>query len=134
MAQEARDFTQQAEKELSRLEQESGQKYDQFSHEAKDKYESWKKQASKDYEKVKKQAGVEGRKGKENAKKAEKWADDNKGNPVVIGNAVVIAALGGALGISAYRMHQAGSLTWNVIGAWAGAVGLFAVGDYYVSQ
>ena len=58
----------------------------------------------------------------------------NKNNPVVIGNAVVIAALGVLLGTGAYRMHKANTLTWNVAGAWAGAVGLFAVGDYYVSQ
>ena len=47
---------------------------------------------------------------------------------------MVIAAVGGLLGVGAYRMQQAGTLTWKVAGAWAGVVGLFAVGDYYVSQ
>ena len=60
--------------------------------------------------------------------------EENKGNPVVVGNAVVIAALAGLLGVGAYRLNKAGELTWKVAGAWAGVVGLFAVGDYYVSQ
>jgi hypothetical protein len=25
-------------------------------------------------------------------------------------------------------------LTWKVVGAWTGIVGLFAAGDYYLSQ
>lgn len=58
----------------------------------------------------------------------------NSDNPVFVGNAVTIAALGGLLGFGAYRKHQAGELTWKVAGLWAGAVGLFGVADYYVSQ
>ena len=122
-AQQAQEFTKETEDELKRLEKEAGKTYKDWSAEAKSSYETWKKQASKDYEKVKKEA-----------KKDERWMEENKGNPVVIGNAVVIAALGGLLGVGAYRLHQAGQLTWKVAGAWAGVVGLFAVGDYYVSQ
>ncbi|KAF2154107.1 hypothetical protein K461DRAFT_267170 [Myriangium duriaei CBS 260.36] len=58
----------------------------------------------------------------------------NSDNPVFVGNAVTIAALGGLLGFGAYRKHIAGELTWKVAGLWAGAVGLFGVADYYVSQ
>lgn len=83
---------------------------------------------------MKKEAKKDAKKLKEEGKEAGRWADENKGNPVVIGNAVVIAALGGLLGIGAYRLHQRNELTWKVAGAWAGIVGLFAVGDYYVSQ
>jgi len=83
---------------------------------------------------LKKKAGVEGKKAKKEAKEAEDWADKNKGNPVVIGNVVAVAALGGLLGVGAYRKYNAHELTWKVAGAWAGAVGLFAVGDYFVSQ
>ncbi|KAK3691877.1 hypothetical protein LTR37_018370 [Vermiconidia calcicola] len=142
---EAQQFTQQADDELARLEDEAGQKYDDWSAEAKGSYEGWKKDAgrkaekvkketSKRAEQVKKEASKDAQKAKENAKKTEKWADENKGNPVVIGNAVVVTALAALLGTGAYRMHQANELTWKVAGAWAGVVGLFAVGDYYVSQ
>lgn len=58
----------------------------------------------------------------------------NSDNPIFVGNAVTIAALGGLLGFGAYRKHIQGELTWKVAGLWAGAVGLFGVADYYVSQ
>jgi hypothetical protein len=68
---------------------------------------------------------------KESAKdKARKNAD----NPVVLGNAVGIAVVAGVLGIGAYRKYARGELTGKVVAAWMGVVGLFGLGDYYVSQ
>jgi cobalamin biosynthesis Mg chelatase CobN len=92
------------------------------------------RKAEEKADELKKKAGVEGKKAKQEAKEAEEWADKNKGNPVVIGNVVAVAALGGLLGVGAYRKYNAHELTWKVAGAWAGTVGLFAVGDYFVSQ
>ncbi|KAK4506109.1 hypothetical protein PRZ48_004074 [Zasmidium cellare] len=120
---EAKDFLQRAEKDAERLEKEGEKKFDSFKSQAKEVKGQVGKSLSADKEKAKK-----------SAKEAEEWAEKNKNNPVVIGNAVVITALGVLLGAGAYRMHKANTLTWNVAGAWAGAVGLFAVGDYYVSQ
>ena len=68
------------------------------------------------------------------AKSAGEDLQRNADNPVVVGNAVVVAALSAALGFGAYRKYSAGELTWKLVGAWAGVVGLFAVGDYYVSR
>lgn len=104
------------------------------ANEAKQSAKEFGQKAQSKGEELKKKAGVQGKKAKEEAKEAEEWADKNKGNPVVIGNVVAVAALGGLLGIGAYRKYNAGELTWKVAGAWAGAVGLFAAGDYYVSQ
>ncbi|GAB7337330.1 hypothetical protein MBLNU457_g2686t1 [Dothideomycetes sp. NU457] len=101
-----------------------------LEEEAKEK----RKEAEKKAEEVKRQAGIEKEKAKEQAQKAEKVAKDNSDNPVVIGNAVTIAALGGLLGFGAYRKYTAGELTWKVAGLWAGAVGLFGVADYFVSS
>jgi F0F1-type ATP synthase assembly protein I len=68
---------------------------------------------------------------KESAKdKAQKNAD----NPVVLANAVGAAVLAGVLGIGAYRKYARGELTGKVVAAWMGVVGLFGLGDYYVSQ
>lgn len=68
---------------------------------------------------------------KESAKdKARKNAD----NPVVLGNAVGIAVVAGVLGIGAYRKYTRGELTGKVVAAWVGVVGLFGLGDYYVSK
>jgi F0F1-type ATP synthase assembly protein I len=68
---------------------------------------------------------------KESAKdKAQKNAD----NPVVLANAVGAAVLTGVLGIGAYRKYARGELTGKVVAAWMGVVGLFGIGDYYVSK
>ncbi|KAF2762320.1 hypothetical protein EJ05DRAFT_205661 [Pseudovirgaria hyperparasitica] len=58
----------------------------------------------------------------------------NADNPVVLGNLVTAGLLTGVLGLGAYRKYTAGELSWKVAGAWAGAVGLFAAADYFVSQ
>ena len=34
----------------------------------------------------------------------------------------------------AYKQNQEGKLDWKVAGLWAGAVGLFGAGDYYLSK
>ncbi|KAJ4289016.1 hypothetical protein N0V90_011358 [Kalmusia sp. IMI 367209] len=71
---------------------------------------------------------------KERAKKDAHLAKENASNPVVLGNAVTVGILGTVLGVGAYRKYVRDELSWKVVGAWAGVVGLFAVGDYYVSQ
>jgi ATP-dependent 26S proteasome regulatory subunit len=83
--------------------------------------------ASKEFSKKEKEA-------KAKAKKAANKLDANSDNPVVIGNAVAVVALSAGLGFGAYRKYAAGELTWKVVGIWTGVVGLFAAGDYYLSQ
>ncbi|KAK5175533.1 uncharacterized protein LTR77_000672 [Saxophila tyrrhenica] len=133
-AQQAKEFGQQADVELQRLEKESGKRFSQFSDDAKASYEQWKKSASKDFERAKKEMKKDSKKAQLEAKKGAEWADENKGNPVLISNAVVLTAVAGLLGVGAYRLHARNELTMKVVGAWAGVVGLFGVADYYVSQ
>lgn len=71
---------------------------------------------------------------KEKAKKTVDHVERNSDNPVVIGNAIAVVALSAGLGFGAYRKYAAGELTWKVVAAWTGVVGLFAAGDYYLSQ
>lgn len=61
-------------------------------------------------------------------------AQENADNPVVIANTVVLTAVGAGLAYGAYRKHIARELSWKIVGLWAGFVGLFAAGDYYISQ
>jgi hypothetical protein len=68
------------------------------------------------------------------AKRGGHLAKENSDNPVVLGNALTVGILGTVLGVGAYRKYMRDELSWKVVGAWAGVVGLFAVGDYYVSQ
>jgi len=96
--------------------------------------ERLEEEAREQAEEVKRQAGLKKERTKEAAKNAGETVKANSDNPVVIGNAVTIAALGGLLGFGAYRYHQAGELTWKLAALWGGAVGLFGVADYYVSQ
>jgi hypothetical protein len=83
---------------------------------------------------AKKKAAELKEKAKAKASKAGSRLKENSDNPVFIGNALVVGILGTALGVGAYRKYIAGELSWKVAGAWAGVVGLFATGDYYVSQ
>ncbi|KAI9733808.1 MAG: hypothetical protein M1818_007075 [Claussenomyces sp. TS43310] len=71
---------------------------------------------------------------KAKAKKAAGKAERNSDNPVFVGNAVAVVALSAGLGFGAYRKYAAGELTWKVAAAWTGVVGVFAAGDYYLSQ
>jgi hypothetical protein len=71
---------------------------------------------------------------KAKAKKAGSKLKANSDNPVFLGNAIAVVGLSGALGFGAYRKYAAGELTWKVVAAWTGVVGLFAAGDYYLSQ
>lgn len=94
-----------------------------MEHEAEDT----EREAEHEYQEKKKQA-------KAKAGKASKKFKENSDNPVVIGNAVAVVGLSAALGFGAYRKYAAGELTWKVVGAWAGIVGLFATGDYFLSS
>ncbi|KAI9879845.1 MAG: hypothetical protein M1830_006868 [Pleopsidium flavum] len=126
--------SQEAKDKYNKGSQEAKEKYEKGSQEAKDKYEELSHEAKEKYKEAKKVANKKASQAKSKAKDAEKDMRENSDNPVVVGNAVVIAALSAALGFGAYRKYAAGELTWKVAGAWAGVVGLFAAGDYYLSQ
>lgn len=84
--------------------------------------------------KIKELAKAKEEKAKAKAKKAARGLRENADHPVVIGNAVTIGLVGAALGFGAYKKYTVGELSWKLAGAWAGAVGLFGVADYYLSQ
>ena len=63
-----------------------------------------------------------------------KVAKKSTENPVITTNAIILIVIGSLSGWGAYKKYTAGELTWKVAGAWAGIVGLFAAGNYYISQ
>jgi len=71
---------------------------------------------------------------KAKAGRAGHWSSENSSNPIVIGNLVTVGVLGTVLGVGAYKKYTAGEFSWKLASLWAGAVGLFGVADYYVSQ
>ncbi|KAI9696761.1 MAG: hypothetical protein M1836_005123 [Candelina mexicana] len=107
--------------------QEREEEDEEIKEELKQEASDKKEKAAKKYDEAKKET-------KAKANKASEKMSENRDNPVVIGNAVAVVGISAALGIGAYRKYTAGELTWKVVGAWAGVVGLFAAGDYYLSQ
>lgn len=85
-------------------------------------------------EDIKQKAAVKKEAAKDKAEAAKDKLKKNSDNPVVISNAVGLAVIGAFLSFGAYRKHTRGELTGKVIAAWAGALGLFGLGDYFVSQ
>lgn len=118
-----RGLREEANKDYRKVKSEASKDFKVVKEEAKDMAKDIKQEASSDAKEVERKA-----------KQAEVWAEKNKGNPVVQTNMVVLVGLAALLGTGAYRQQQAGTLTWKVAGAWAGVVGLFGLGDYYVSQ
>ncbi|KAI9794715.1 MAG: hypothetical protein M1833_007372 [Piccolia ochrophora] len=114
---------------------------ERIEHEAEDK----ERELEAEYKKAKREGKAKASEGKAQAKKTAGEAKnrlsaagqdfrENSDNPVVVGNAVIIAVAGAALGFGAYKKYSAGELDWKLAGIWTGAIGLFATGDYYLSQ
>ncbi|KAJ5734811.1 hypothetical protein N7533_013214 [Penicillium manginii] len=85
-------------------------------------------------EKERERAREDARKKAKSRKVQSSGLSANSGNPVYIGNAVVMTLVGAGLGFGAYRQHVAGKLSWELVGLVSGAVGAFGVVDYYVSK
>ena len=138
---ETKTQVEREEREAQEAEEAAKRKYEQISEEASQKYEKAKKEASKKAHKAKETSKAKGREFKENSD-----------NPVVIGNMVVIGLGSAMLGFvtfcymirgifadpdasyGAYQKYAMGELSWKLVGAWAGVIGLFATADYYVSS
>lgn len=79
-------------------------------------------------------------KAREEARKAGKGKDRrsslrrNSGNPVIVGNALLITLLGAGLGVGAYQKHTSGQLSWQLVGVCSGIVGAVGVVDYFASK
>ena len=111
--------------QASRIEREE----EQAEEQAKEKAAEAKEKAAE----AKKEFAEKEQQAKEKAKKVAGKIERNADNPVLIANSIAVVGLSAALGFGAYRKYAAGELTWKVVGAWAGVVGLFAAGNFYVS-
>ena len=103
-------------------------------HEAEDNAREYAQKASDAVSDAKKKAGVKGKEAKEKAKTSGKKLQDNRDNPVVIGNVVVLTVGTIALAAGAYQKHKEGKLDWQLAGAVAGVVGILGVADYFASK
>lgn len=110
------------------------EKASSLSEKASSKADDFSASASTNYDKAKSTASKKSSEAKAKAEGARDELSANRDNPVVVGNAVFIAITAIGLGVGAYQKHKKGELSWGVVGAWAGVVGVFAAGDYYLSQ
>lgn len=110
------------------------QKAKEASDYTKEKSGDFADSAERNYGKAKDSASKNAKKAEKEIKSAGQDLDENKDNPVYIANGVLLVAGSAALGYGAYTKHQAGQLDWQLAGVWAAAVGVLAVGDYFVSQ
>ena len=89
---------------------------------------------SRDAESAKKKAATKGKQIKDELKKDGHKLNENRDNPVVVGNALIWGIATVAIGYGAYQKHTEGKLDWQLAGTVAGAVGAFAVADYFGSK
>jgi len=139
-SQEIKTDTQRERMELEE-EDKARQAQQKTQHKARETEHKVKDKASREKDEVEQEMMDKARQGeraakeaKEKVKKAADVAQKNPGNPVIFGNALVLTALGIALGVDGWRRYQRGTFGWAAAGAWAGIIGAFAVGDYFVSR
>lgn len=101
---------------------------------AEDKARAASKEISRDAESAKKKAATKGKQIKDELKKDGQKLSENRDNPVVVGNALIWGIATVAIGYGAYQKHTEGKLDWQLAGTVAGAVGAFAVADYFGSK
>lgn len=107
---------------------------DRLEREAEDKASVAADKASAKAKSAKEEATKQAKKAKAELKKDGKKLSDNRDNPVVIGNALIWGIGAVAIGYGAYQKQSEGKLDGKLMATVAGAVGAFAVGDYFASK
>jgi hypothetical protein len=120
------DFREQAVKTETQAER--------LEHEAEDKARAAAKEISREGESAKKKAATKGKQIKDELKKDGRKLNENRDNPVVVGNALIWGIATIAIGYGAYQKHSEGKLDWQLAGTVAAGVGAFAVADYFGSR
>ena len=139
---EAADKTKQKSSEAAETGKEKSSEYAQTAKEkareaadyTKEKSSEFADSASKNYNSAKKSTEKNAKEAKKEIKSAGQDLNENRDNPVIIANGVLIVAGSAALGYGAYTKHVKGELDWQIAAITAGVVGVLAVGDYYLSQ
>jgi len=83
---------------------------------------------------VKKKAAHKGKEAKAELKKEARKFDENKDNPVFIGNYVLWGLTAAAVGYGAYQRHSEGKLDVETVGTVALGLGALGLADYFASK
>jgi len=120
--------------QAERIEHEAEDKARDKARAAEEKARAAAKQVSHDAESAKKKAATKGKEIRDELKKDGRKLNENRDNPVVVGNALIWGIATVAIGYGAYQKHTEGKLDWQLAGTVAGCVGAFAVADYFGSK
>ena len=133
-AQKTSEVTEETKKKSSDYMQTAREKANEASKYSKEKGSEFADEASDKYDKAKKRAATNAKEAKKEIKSAGQDISENRDNPVYVANGVLLVVGSAALGYGAYTKHVKGELDWQLAGLTAAAVGVLAVGDYYLSQ
>lgn len=83
---------------------------------------------------LKKKAATAGKDAKKAIKKDVQKLDENKDNPVFVGNAILWTVTAAAVGYGAYKKHSEGKLDITLAGTVALGLGVLGAVDYFASK
>lgn len=105
-----------------------------LEREAEDKARAAAKAVQQEADSLKKKAATKGKEIKKELKKDGRKLEENKDNPVVIGNALLWTLAVVGVGVSAYQKHAEGKLDLKAAGQFAGILAAIGVADYFGSR
>jgi len=109
-----------------------------MEREAEDKARAEAKKAEQKAEEkaqqVKQKAAEKAKEAKAEVKKDARKLDENKDNPVFIGNAILWTVTAAAVGYGAYQKNKEGKLDIQLVGTVAAALGVLGIMDYTASK
>lgn len=113
----------QTETQAERIEQESEAKARAAAAKAEEKVNN-----------LQKKAAAEAKNAKKELKKDAKKFDENKDNPVFVGNYILWGVTAAAVGYGAYKKNAEGKLDMQLAGTVALGLGALGAADYFVSK
>lgn len=90
--------------------------------------------AEEKVDKLQKKAATEAKSAKKEIKHEAKKFDENKDNPVFIGNYILWGVTAAAVGYGAYKKNAEGKLDLQLAGTVALGLGALGAADYFVSK
>lgn len=105
-----------------------------IERETEDKARVETKKAEEKADELKKKAASKAKDAKAEVKKDAKKLEENKDNPVVIGNAILWTVTAVAVGYGAYKRHSEGKLDLPLVATVAAGLGALATVDYFGSR
>lgn len=120
--------------QAARLDREAEDKARAEAKKAEQKAEQKAEEAKQKAEEAKQKAATKAKEAKAELKKDARKLDENKDNPVFIGNAILWTVTAAAVGYGAYQKHKEGKLDIQLAGTVAAGLGVLGAIDYVASK